>query len=105
MQVSFDTSSADSYRLFLRAKALPSVRFVGHTALVPDEYAHLLLPDRPVGLSLPDYEPLLGLFDYQHDITEIAIKKKKFAIFMQCGSGKSLVILEFARYVNHLIAP
>jgi hypothetical protein len=105
MQVGFDTSSAESYRLFLKAKSLPSVRFVGHTAVIPDEYAHLLLPDRPAGLVLPDYEPLAGLWDYQRDISKIAIKKKKFALFMDCGSGKSNIMLEYSRYVNDMISP
>lgn len=105
MQVRLNMSDPAGYDLFLKIKALPSYRFTGRTAYVPDEYSHLLNLNLDVPAGLPDYRPLDCLFDYQRDITKIAIKKKKYALFMQCGSGKSLCILEYARYVQKLICP
>jgi hypothetical protein len=37
-------------------------------------------------------------FDYQRDISRIAIEKGKYAIFADCGLGKTLMLLEFARF-------
>jgi hypothetical protein len=104
MIVELDTSSADSYRMFIRVKSLPSVRFVGRTAVVPDEYAHMLKPELPP-VALPDYEPIGGSFDYQQGVSRLSIRKRKFAAFMSCGSGKTIVIDEYARYVNRIIGP
>lgn len=64
--------------------------------MVPDEYMGLL------GLAVPavdgeSYTPIDGLFDYQRDITALAIRKRKFAVFADCGLGKTPMALEFAR--------
>jgi SNF2-related domain len=99
-----DISNPADYDLFLKIKSLPSYKFQGRTAIIPDEYAHILESDaQPV--THRKYVPLKSLFDYQSDISSLAILKKKFALFMECGSGKSLCILEFARYVQSLVSP
>jgi SNF2 family DNA or RNA helicase len=46
------------------------------------------------------YDPCSKCFDYQRDIVGIAIRKKKYAIFADCGLGKTLMILEFARHAS-----
>jgi hypothetical protein len=92
-----DPNSPECYRLFLRAKSLPRYRVQGRTVEVPDEYAALLgvgpAPAPPSG-----YAPLPGLFDYQRDVSRLSIRKRKFAVFMGCGFGKTLIALEFARH-------
>ena len=54
--------------------------------------------------SEPDreYVPIPGLFDYQRDIAALAIRKRKFAVFADCGLGKTLILLEFARHAVSL---
>lgn len=99
MIVNLSTSSLDDYRLFLKIKKLPRYRISGSTAWVPDEYAKML------GLSAPkcrtrQYQPIDGLFDYQKAITETAITKRRYAIFADCGLGKTLMMLEFARHAH-----
>jgi superfamily II DNA or RNA helicase len=96
MKISIGTTIAD-YELFLKIKSLPSYRFIGRTAEFPDCYAGQL------GLSGSrkhdaDYRPLAGLFDYQRDIARLAIARRKFAVFADCGLGKTLIMLEFARH-------
>jgi superfamily II DNA or RNA helicase len=91
-----DLDTADGYRTFLRVKGLPSYRFVGRTAVVPDEYAPLVAADRPQPAA-GAYAPRPGLFDYQRDIARLAVRKRKFAVFADCGLGKTLILLEFAR--------
>lgn len=40
------------------------------------------------------------MFEYQKDIAQIALKKGKYAVFADCGLGKTFIELEFARLVN-----
>jgi len=93
----FDTKQAEDYRRFLAIRKCPVYRFEGWQAVVPDEYAAML----GVGLTQSEcdtYEPTTGMFDYQRDIARLAIQKRKFAIFADCGLGKTLMLLEFARH-------
>lgn len=103
MRIPLDVADPQSYALFLRIKELPRYRFVGREAIVPDEYMDRL------GLKVADhspeveYEPLPGLFDYQREITRIAIRKRKFAVFAEPGLGKTLMELEYARVASKAI--
>lgn len=104
MQVHFDTDKLEDYELFLKVKSLPVYRIVGHTAEFPDEYAGRL----GVKVRKPKaakYEPLPGLFDYQRAIVDLAIRKRKFAIFAEPGLGKTLMIAEWVRYVSSILSP
>lgn len=85
--------------MFLKIKALPRYRFAGRSAEFPDEYG------ASVGMNVraekeTAYEPISGLFDYQRDITALAIRKRKFAVFAECGLGKDLMMKEFARHAS-----
>lgn len=96
LTLTFDPNSIADYQLFLRVKALPTYRIVGRTATFPDEYADILnLKGRSEDQR--EYIPLDGLFDYQEAVARLAIRKKKFAVFMECGLGKHLISTEFAR--------
>lgn len=97
MKVYLNPNKIEDYRTFLRIKRLPRFRVTGgFTAEFPDEYA------AAVGLDiaaerLEKYSPMRGLFDYQRDIAALAVRKKKFAVFADCGLGKTLILTEFAR--------
>lgn len=97
MLIDLDLNSIASYRDFLKVKSLPVYKFQGRRAWVPDEYAGRLgaAPGPDVGIG---YESLPGLFDYQRDIAALAVRKRKFAVFADCGLGKTLILLEFARH-------
>jgi superfamily II DNA or RNA helicase len=97
VKVTFDPTSAEDYATFLRVKSLPKYRIIGRSAEFPDEYADavgLRKPRRRAG----DYEPRPGLFDYQRDITALAIARRKFATFVEPGLGKTFIQSEFARH-------
>lgn len=99
LTIPIDTKSIENYRLFLRIKSLPRYRFVGDFAEVPEEYADSL------GITLSEtpssgYTPLPACFDYQRDIAAMAIQKRRFAVFADCGLGKTLINAEFARHVH-----
>jgi len=97
VKLELNPNSIDDYRKFLRIKSLPAYSFTGRLASFPDEYA-ASLGVKPPSKQRIAYEPLDGLFDYQRDIVRLAIRKRKFAIFAQCGLGKTLMLLEFAKH-------
>ena len=97
ISIDFDTSSADCYRRFLKVRNLPLYHFRGSRAFVPDEFADELgIAVERRGTAAVDLHP--DLFDYQRDIARIAIQKRKYAVFADCGLGKTLILLEFAKH-------
>lgn len=104
MQVRFDRFDLAAYDLFLRAKQLPEsdVRFDDatetYTIEAPARFASILGVERPAGTA--SALPLSSfLFDDQVAITQMALDAKRFAVWSDCGLGKSLVEFEFARQV------
>ena len=104
--VLLDPSSADDYRLFCRIKRLPAWDIKGRVASFPSEYASRLeIAAHAQGDSAATVEMHPQLFDYQRDLTRMAIEKRKFAVFADCGLGKSLILLSYARDVAARISP
>lgn len=102
MNLVLNPSCLNDYRTFLKAKSLPRFRCVGREIYVPDEYTGLLNQSRITGNTI-EYTPAIKLFDYQADIAKLAISKRKFAIFADCGLGKTLMLLEYARHVASVL--
>lgn len=99
IKLQLSTQKIEDYITFIKIKQLPKYRIAGDYAEFPDEYASL------IGVSAADqvsakYKPLAGLFDYQRDIAAMAIHAKKFAVFADCGLGKTLIELEVARHAS-----
>ena len=102
MKLLIDLNTVEGYHAFLKVKSLPVYTFTGREAWFPDEYA-----DR-IGLGVKgrkakSYAPSKWLFDYQRDIAAIAIRKQKYAVFADCGLGKTAIMLEYARHVASVI--
>lgn len=98
MKLSFDSTSMDSYRQFMRLKEIPQYNWCGRIAEFPDEYTHIVTGARKRKQRATSFKPSPFLFDYQADIATMAIKKQKFAVFADCGLGKTLILMEFARH-------
>jgi len=102
MIIPLNVRSIDDYRRFIQIKKLPTYKIRGGFAHFPDEYADRIgVVREPTNRS--KYKPLAGLFDYQRDIAKLAITKQKFAVFADCGLGKTLIMLEFARHASREI--
>src|SRR4051794_19033089 len=103
MQLTLNPRSLDDYQRFKAIKRLPAWSMRGRVASFPDEYADQL------GLSIArpnsPYTPQQFLFDYQRDITAMAIARRKFAVFADCGLGKSLIELSYAKFVREVVGP
>ena len=104
MRITLDPKSMDSYSTFLKVRTLPTYRIVGRDAIFPDEYAALVCGTESHA-ETDDYTPSPWLFDYQRDIAAMAIRKRKFAVFADCGLGKTLILLEFARHCKTVLPP
>lgn len=96
MKLDFEYKSATSYEKFLQVRQCPVYKFKGAYVHIPDEYASKLgLQHEPASVV---FNPILSLFDYQRDIAKLAIEKRKYAIFADCGLGKTLMLLEYAKH-------
>ena len=99
MKLVLNPSSIADYETFMRVKRLPVYSVVGRSVEFPDEYAGIL----GIGVAAAeasDYKPSPWLFDYQRDISRMAIEKRRFAVFADCGLGKTAIMLEFAAHVD-----
>lgn len=96
VEIDLDLNTIDSYRAFLAVKRLPVYGFRGRRAWFPDEYATQLGMSVTPGATF-DYEPSSFLFDYQRDIARLCLHKRRFALFLDCGLGKTIVYFEYAR--------
>ena len=98
MRLRLDPNNVADYRKFVIAKGLPRFRCVGTQIEFPDEYADQLGLVRSSERRMKVYDPLPILFDYQKAITLLSIRKKKFAVFAQCGLGKDLMMKEAVKH-------
>ncbi len=55
--------------------------------------------DRPSGFRLKDKDFNPMLFDFQKAVTKWALKRGKAAVFADCGLGKTIVQLDWAKHV------
>lgn len=98
MEILLRPNKIQDYHLFLKIKKLPRYEINGWMASFPDEYAERLGVDFQLKTKRKSYQPEAFLFDYQKDIAKVAVYKRKFAIFAECGLGKSNIILSYARH-------
>ncbi len=100
MQVILDPNSVEDYQRFLAIKRLPKYRIAGRLAEFPDEYSSLICGEKPAVLKEQKPKLIKGMFDYQSDIAKLACRKRKFAVFMEPGYGKTLIDFVFAKYAE-----
>lgn len=106
LKVEFSNYGLEEYRMFLRAKAVPEFEVVldddgiASGISVPARFGHLLgmtdegdVTDGEF-VELPEF-----LFEDQKQIVMTALEAERFACWSDCGLGKTLIELEFARQV------
>lgn len=99
MRIMLNTNSIEDYAKFLRIKSLPSYRIRGCVATFADEYAAMIDGvTKPKSKDSP-FTPSEFLFDYQKAIAQLAVRKRKYAIFADCGLGKTLIYGDWAKHV------
>lgn len=104
MTIPFTSFGLQEYELFLKCKKLPEYQLdfdpERETYLVtaPSRFARVLGMEAPrierAWLPMSEF-----LYDYQKYSVQIALDAKRFAIWEDCGLGKTLEFLEFLRQV------
>lgn len=107
LSVRFDRFNIAAYDLFLRVKRLPEFKLdfdrdaEAYTITAPARFAPVLGVAVPEHIRKPiDLSPFL--FDDQREIVQMALDGKRFACWSDCGLGKTIIGLEFARHVCHM---
>lgn len=98
---------ASGHELFIKAKRLPEARYEfdrtldSYVVTAPARFAPLVGLTPPAQLN--DGEPLAAhLFPVQKWIVQMALDAKRFAIWADCGFGKTPMGLEWARQVREM---
>ncbi len=107
LRVVFNRWDQESYKLFLRTKALPEHSLTydpevdAYTLEAPARFAKILgvkPPKRTTGrLRVPAH-----LWDYQRHFLGVALDAKRFALWWDTGLGKTAMAWEWCRQVAHL---
>ena len=106
LNVHFDDFGIEAYPMFLRVKALPesTVHFDRETSTyrvsAPARFASMLGVRQPAPQR--DWLPFPAwMYEDQQHVTGLALTAKRYACWSDCGWGKTLLMLEFARQVIH----
>ncbi|MCD9188268.1 MAG: DEAD/DEAH box helicase family protein [Pyrinomonadaceae bacterium] len=97
----------DKYEIFKRAKRLPESRLTydeftdNYRIETHARYANLLGVEPAQTSDLNSLEMPGFLFEHQRKIIGLALSAETFAVWSDCGTGKTLIELEFARQVAH----
>lgn len=106
LSVRFGQFGREEYDLFLKVKSLPEYDIAfnevdeSYTVSTPARFATMLgveaLAPILTDLPIPKY-----FHDDQDAIVRMALDAKRFAVWSDCGLGKTLIELEFTRQVVH----
>lgn len=108
LSIRFDRNAfgIEAYERFLQVKRLPEF----HIDFDPDEETYVIRAPRRFATLLGELPPqgLPGdlplspfLLDDQAAIVPMALEAKRYAVWSDCGLGKTLIAAEFARHVIH----
>lgn len=103
--INFNSFSLEDYELFKRVKALPESHLEYDYANDAYEirthvrYANLLgiKDEKQAGNELLPFPEFL--FEHQREIVKLALQAKRYAVWSDCGTGKTLIELELARQI------
>lgn len=94
MEISFDFNKQSDYQKYLDCKRLPKYDVVGNK-IITDKESYNSIFSKVERSDLKVSESVA--FDYQEYFANKALWMKKFGIFMDCGLGKTLTSLIWAR--------
>lgn len=102
-EVTLEDLSLGEYHNFLKIKQLPCYEFENKVFKINSEYLKLLDNRQRVKNKKIEWNFNDKLFDYEQFIVKLAFLKRKFAIFAECGLGKTFVALEWIEQVKKVI--
>ncbi len=104
-EVVFSRYDLDAYALFLKAKTLPESRITydwrgdSYTLSTPARFAALLGVSKDSAFRTPHSALSSYLWDYQRFIVKAALEAKRYAMYADCGLGKTPMFLEWSKHV------
>jgi len=94
VKIRLDATNPNDYARFLECKKLPSYSVVGNEVRTTQEaYDWLFNKSKKSPIQVSSK----SLFDYQALIDNVALKRKAYAPFLDCGLGKTAIILHWAQ--------
>lgn len=94
--IPIDTNTLQGYQTFMKCKSLPFYKVEGSSVITDQESYNLVFKvEQENELSVSDSR----LFDYQGHVINIALDRKRYAAFLDCGLGKTAIILFWAQAV------
>ena len=92
--IPIDTASIEGYRLFVKCKSLPTYKVIGSSVITDKlSYSHIF---NGVTIDSIIHGNDTSLFDYQAFVLKKALKMERYAVFADCGLGKTRIELAWA---------
>jgi len=89
--------TAEGYRTFIQCKKLPSYRVEGRTVITDEVSYRAVFGGEPEVIDITGAAP--HLMPFQSDLVQRALERRHFAIFADCGLGKTPMSLAWAHHV------
>ena len=90
-------NTAEGYRLFIRCKKLPSYQVKGRAVLTDEVSYRAVFGGESAPVDVTGSAP--HLMPFQSDLVARALDRRHFAIFADCGLGKTPMSLAWAHHV------
>lgn len=91
IKIPIDTGSIDGYNLFIKCKRLPRYKVEGNL-IITDEKSYNYVFEGKENFSVPHKKNGIE-FDYQSYVIQKALERERFAPFLDCGLGKTIIEL------------
>lgn len=93
LTIPIDTKSIDGYNLFIKCKRLPRYNVVGNVIHTDEKSYNYVFSDKEIASLNHIKNPIE--FDYQGFVVQRALEREKYAAFLDCGLGKTIIELMF----------
>lgn len=91
IKINIDTNNPDDYDKLIKCKQLPRYTVEGNTFITDQQSYDFIFGDKLdlSGLKVENKKA----FDYQLHVVNTALRRKKYAAFLDCGLGKTFITL------------
>lgn len=99
--IPIDTKSIDGYKLFIKCKRLPCYKVVGQSVITDSKSYEYVFGN--MNTNVIDHKKHKIEFDYQGYVVSRALERERYAAFLDCGLGKTIIELMFAHDIINTI--
>lgn len=96
------TFDREGYEKFIECKKLPKYEVRGNTVFTDEQSFNYVFQGGKIDALKCKTNPAL-LFDYQLDIVDKALHRKRYAPFLDCGLGKTRIELAWANSISERV--